>query len=66
MQQCVCFGSLLDNTDQPLKRGILIPATGIFGMYSLALGGSVVSPDEKDSFKLYMYIHSHTGPYQNI
>lgn len=40
------FGSLLENPDQQFKRGLLI-YVGVFIRRSMALGGSIVSPNGK-------------------
>lgn len=36
---------------------------GDFVIGSLALGGSIVSPVEKISFKVYMYVYMQTNTY---
>lgn len=33
-----------------------MPGIGVFVRWSVVLRGNIVSPDEKSSFKLYMYI----------
>jgi hypothetical protein len=47
----------LKNPHQELKRGLLIVAVEVFLGWSMALRGSIASPDGKISFKLYMHIY---------
>lgn len=50
--ESVSFENLLDNLDQQLKRGLLMP-----GMLSLAVGGNTISPDEKSSLKVHLWTY---------
>lgn len=53
----VCFGRLLNNCGQQLKRENIISDTGVL-LCGFGFRGSIVSQDEKSSCKLYMYIYT--------
>lgn len=52
------FGSPLNGPDQQSKRGLLLPAVGVFVKLSLALEESIASPYGKNSLKLYMSVYT--------
>lgn len=52
----VCIICDVDNLDQQLRTGLLMPGIEGFVMRSLALAGNIVSSDEESSFELYMCI----------
>lgn len=51
------LGDLLDSPGQQVKRRFLMSDFNFF-LWSLAFGGTVVSQDEKDSIKLFVYIYT--------
>lgn len=53
-------GSLLDNPKQYLKIELAMAGIGVFFRLSMALRGSIVSPDEKFSFKSCIYMYTQT------
>ena len=55
-QYSVIFGSLLDNLNQQLKRGLLMPGVRVFVRWSLALGGNIVGTYGKISHINYTCI----------
>lgn len=50
------LGHLLDKLYQQLKRGIFMPGVGAFDTLSMAFLDSIVRPEGKFSFKLYVYM----------
>lgn len=53
----VCIICYVDNLDQQLRTGLLLPGIEAFVMRSLALAGNIVSSEEESSFELYMCIY---------
>ena len=46
--------------------GFFIPRVGLLVRKCLALGGNIVSKDDKSSLKLYMYIYTHAYVYYSF
>lgn len=53
-----CLGSLLDSHGQYSERRLLIFSFGVYVKRSLALGGNIISPDEK-GLSNYRWIFIH-------
>lgn len=49
----------MDSPGQQLKSKFLMSGIGVIVRWSLVLGESTVSPDEKSSLNLYMYVFIH-------
>lgn len=58
-QQAICFGRLWIALANNSKDGFSCLVLGIFLRWSLALGMSTVSPDERSSLELYIYIQNY-------
>lgn len=52
----VCFESFLDSCDQQFKKGLHMFDINVFARWSLTLGGSTISPEDKISLKIYTYV----------
>lgn len=52
--------STSDRQQYPIVWELLMAGAGIFVRWSIALGGSIVSPQGKFSFTVYMYRYKQT------
>jgi hypothetical protein len=54
---CIFWESLGQPWTTTQKRGHLIPVVRGFSRWALALRGSIVNSDEKNPFKLHMFVY---------
>lgn len=53
---CDILGDSLTTMTKQLKRSFCMPGVGHFVSLSLALRRAIINPDEKISFKVYVYL----------